>query len=133
MILSRECSERQAEWSDQSTGGVWLDKMWVENIIPADNPENVRLDSVFCPASKRTLWHRCQGGEVLIVTSGEGRVASASGERRVVRAGDAVYFAPRERHWHGAGPHTLWTYLIRSVGPVQHDDVVDDEEYNRSF
>lgn len=132
MILNRGRAGGQADWQvEEHTGGVWVDKVWVDSIISGEDPKGLRFDSVFCPPSKRTLWHRRQGGEVLIVTSGLGRVATANGERSLVQVGDAVYFPAGERHWHGAGPTTFWHYLIRSVGPAEYGDVVDDEEYRR--
>jgi quercetin dioxygenase-like cupin family protein len=134
MILSRGRSGRPAAWEEEEhTGGVWVDKVWVDNIISADKPKGLRFDSVFCPPSKRTLWHRRQGSEVLIVMAGQGRVATANGERSVVQTGDAVFFSPEELHWHGAGPTTFLHYFIRSVGAAEYGEVVNDEEYLRGF
>jgi quercetin dioxygenase-like cupin family protein len=134
MILSRGRAGGQADPEvEEHTGGVWVDKVWFDNIIRADEPKGLRFDSVFCPPAKRTLWHRRHGGEVLIITSGQGRVATESGERSIVQAGDAVYFAPGERHWHGAGPTTFVHYLIRSVGTADYGEVVGDEEFLRGF
>jgi quercetin dioxygenase-like cupin family protein len=134
MILSRGRRGGQADWQvEEYTGGVGVDKVWYDNIITADDPKGLRFDSVFCPPGKRTLWHRRQGGEVMIVTSGQGRVAAEDGLRTLVQAGDAVYFAPGERHWHGAGPTTFLHYLSRSVGSADYSDAVEEEEYLQGF
>ncbi len=129
MILSRGRSGQPAESkTEQYSKGVLID-----NILKVESPQQLRFDSVFYPPKTRTTWHSHREGEVLIVTSGQGRVASKNGERSVVRVGDAVYFAPGEIHWQGAGPTTFWHYLARSAGEAVDGEPVDDKEYLNRF
>jgi quercetin dioxygenase-like cupin family protein len=50
----------------------------------------------------RTAWHTHPLGQTLIVTSGRGWVQADGGAKQEVLPGDIVWFAPGERHWHGA-------------------------------
>ncbi len=52
----------------------------------------------------RTAWHTHPLGQTLIVLSGLGRCQRAGGSVEAIRPGDIVWFAPGERHWHGAVP-----------------------------
>src|SRR5947199_7682640 len=47
--------------------------------------------------------------ELKIVTSGLGWVQVEGGPKEEVRAGDVIWFAPGEKHWHGASPATAMT------------------------
>jgi quercetin dioxygenase-like cupin family protein len=52
----------------------------------------------------------------------------------VIRAGDRVFFAPGEDHWHGAAPDRLMTHLAMHQvdddgNAVAWGDHVTDEEY----
>jgi len=50
-------------------------------------------------------------GQTLIVTAGKGLAQSEGGPLREICAGDTVWFAPGEKHWHGAGPDTAMTHI----------------------
>jgi quercetin dioxygenase-like cupin family protein len=53
---------------------------------------------------------------------------------REVRAGDVVWFAPNEKHWHGAGPSTSMVHVaIHEALDGKHIDwleKVTDVQYN---
>lgn len=88
------------------TGVVWQDPIW-------DAPEPGRVNSIrvsFEPGA-RTNWHTHPYGQTLHVLSGVGRAQSRGGPVREIRAGDTVWFAPGEEHWHGAGPETGMEHL----------------------
>ncbi|MBT8212793.1 MAG: cupin domain-containing protein [Acidimicrobiia bacterium] len=79
----------------------------------------------------RTDWHWHPDGQVLYVTEGAGLVANAKGERVRITAGDVVYAAPDEVHWHGALPSSPMTHLSLTTGDatVWEPRKVDDGEY----
>jgi quercetin dioxygenase-like cupin family protein len=69
----------------------------------------------------------------LIVTSGCG-LAQREGEAiQKIRPGDVVWFAPGEKHWHGASPTTAMTHIAiqeQLDGKfVNWLDKVTDEQY----
>ncbi|WP_343713675.1 cupin domain-containing protein [Inquilinus sp.] len=70
----------------------------------------------------RTHWHSHPLGQLLYVLQGVGLVQRAGGPAAEVRAGDCVWFAPDERHWHGAAADSVFTYL--SIQPVWNGTAV---------
>jgi len=83
----------------------------------------------------RTAWHTHPLGQMLIVTSGRGRVQRWGGPIEEIRAGDVVWFEPDEKHWHGAAPDTAMTHI--AIQEVKNGKVVDwmehvtNEQYGR--
>jgi quercetin dioxygenase-like cupin family protein len=69
----------------------------------------------------------------LRILSGVGLVQGWGGPVREVRPGDTVYFAPDEKHWHGASPTIAMTHLaIQEAKDGRHVDWmehVSDEQY----
>jgi 4-carboxymuconolactone decarboxylase len=81
----------------------------------------------------RTAWHTHPLGQTLIVVSGCGWVQIEGGPKEEIRAGDIVWFAPGEKHWHGATATTAMSHIAiaealdgRSVDWLEH---VSDEQY----
>ena len=58
----------------------------------------------------RTAWHTHPFGQTLLVQSGLGRVQRKGGPIEEIRPGDIVWFAPGEKHWHGASPATAMSH-----------------------
>jgi quercetin dioxygenase-like cupin family protein len=92
-----------AEWF---TGQVRIDPL-----VAAVAPARAAAALVTFEPGARTAWHTHPLGQSLIVMSGLGRVQSAGGPVREVRPGDVIWFAPGERHWHGAAPMTAMSHL----------------------
>ena len=68
------------------------------------------------------------------MTSGTGRTQTWGGPIRELKAGDCVYFAPNEKHWHGAGPGTTMVHVaMQEAKDGTHVDwleQVSDAQYN---
>src|SRR5260370_39646850 len=77
----------------------------------AAEPGHVSGASVTFEAGARTAWHTHPLGQTLIVTSGLGRAQSEGGPITEIRPGDVVWFAPGEKHWHGATLTTAMTHI----------------------
>lgn len=88
------------------TGSVWQDPL-----VEAPGPARVRASLVTFAPGARTNWHTHPLGQTLFVTSGVGRVQSWGGPVREVQAGDVVWFAPGEKHWHGAAPKSVMVHV----------------------
>ncbi|MGQ7793351.1 (R)-mandelonitrile lyase [Faunimonas sp. B44] len=114
--------------SDYFTGTVWQDP-----IIDADAPARLKANLVSFDPGARTAWHTHPLGQTLYVVSGCGRVQVEGGPIREIRAGDVVWIAPGERHWHGAGPTTTMSHLAMQEGldgvAVEWEGHVTDAEY----
>ena len=91
---------------DYFTGRVWQDR-----VIAAPAPACVQALRVTFEPGARTNWHTHPLGQTLHVLSGVGLVALRGQAPSVIRAGDTVWIAPGEEHWHGAGPETMMTHL----------------------
>lgn len=96
-------------------------------------PADVRCASVTFEAGARTAWHTHPLGQTLIVTSGLGWAQRWGGPIEEIRPGDVVWFAPDEKHWHGATPTTAMTHIAIQEAlngkAVDWMEKVSEEEY----
>jgi quercetin dioxygenase-like cupin family protein len=92
--------------ADWFTGTVRIDPLFT-----APDPAMVAGASVTFEPCARTAWHTHPLGQTLIVTAGFGRAQHWGGPVEELRPGDVVWFAPGEKHWHGAGPATAMTHI----------------------
>ncbi|MBP0583112.1 cupin domain-containing protein [Labrys sp. LIt4] len=74
----------------------------------------------------RTHWHSHPLGQLLLAVSGSGLAQRRNGPLVELDPGDAVWFAPGELHWHGAGQVDAFVYV--SVQALQNDRAVDWHE-----
>jgi quercetin dioxygenase-like cupin family protein len=82
----------------------------------------------------RTNWHTHSGAQWLLVTEGRIRVQTAGAQPEDVQAGDAVVFAPGEKHWHGAAPGTRGVHLAVNVNAqTTWLEPVSDQEYEPTY
>src|SRR5574337_945779 len=83
----------------------------------------------------RSAWHTHPLGQVLIVTSGVGRVQRWGGPVEEIRAGDVVWTPPGVKHWHGASPTTAMSHIAIQEHldgkAVEWMEKVTDEQYGR--
>jgi quercetin dioxygenase-like cupin family protein len=100
---SQPSSKGPAEWF---TGTVRIDPLFA-----SPEPARAAGNSVTFEPGARTAWHTHPLGQTLIVTFGVGRVQRAGGPVEEIRPGDVVWFAPGEKHWHGAAPTTAMTHI----------------------
>jgi quercetin dioxygenase-like cupin family protein len=116
--------------SNYLTGSVRVDPLY-------EAPEPSRLHSIqvtFEPGA-RTAWHTHPVGQLLIVTAGSGWTQTAFGPVEEIRAGDVVWFAPGEKHWHGAASSTAMTHIAIQEkldgSAIAWMEQVSDEEYKK--
>jgi quercetin dioxygenase-like cupin family protein len=100
------------------TGRVRIDPM-----TAAPDPAPFSCASVTFEPGARTAWHTHPLGQALIVTAGCGWAQTDGGPVETIRAGDTVWFAPGERHWHGATAQTGMTHI--AMAPVLDGRAVD--------
>ena len=114
--------------SDWFTGTVRIDPLF-----QAPDPARVAGAAVTFEPGARTAWHTHPLGQTLIVTAGAGLVQKKGGQIEQIRPGDVVWFAPGEKHWHGASPATAMTHIAIQEAlngkPVDWMEKVTDEEY----
>ncbi len=129
MHITRSGSHASAKGpADWFTGTVRIDPLF-----PAKAPARAAGNAVTFEPGARTAWHTHPLGQVLIVTSGLGRVQRVGGPVEEIRPGDVVWFEPGEKHWHGAAPTVAMTHIAiqealdgKAVEWLEH---VTDAEY----
>jgi quercetin dioxygenase-like cupin family protein len=124
-IDSQPTRKGPAEWF---TGSVRIQPMF-----ESPEPARARGASVTFEPGARTAWHTHPLGQTLIVTYGLGWALRDGGPIEEIRPGDVVWFAPNEKHWHGATPTKAMTHIAiqealdgRVVDWMEH---VTDKEY----
>ncbi|MET0439398.1 MAG: cupin domain-containing protein [Devosia sp.] len=114
--------------ADWFTGTVRID-----TLFNPFAPERVQGAHVTFEPGARTAWHTHPLGQTLIVTSGIGRVQRLGGPVEEIRPGDVVWFAPGEKHWHGAAPGNAMTHIalqeVKDGKVVDWMEQVTDAEY----
>jgi quercetin dioxygenase-like cupin family protein len=110
--------------------GTFTGRAWLERVLTA---EGVGVNSVFFEPGSRTYWHRHGGGQLLLVSSGQGLVATRAGDGRVVRPGDVVHAPSGEEHWHGASPGAYLAHTAISLGEVEWLEEVDPAQYQATW
>ncbi|MDQ0473729.1 quercetin dioxygenase-like cupin family protein [Labrys wisconsinensis] len=97
--------------------GIASGPFWVEMLLEsAVEGENTAMRATLDPGVV-THWHSHPRGQILIVLSGVGLAQRDGGAVAEIRAGDCVWFAADERHWHGAAPESPFSYV--SIQAVQ--------------
>lgn len=92
--------------ADWFTGTVRLDAP-----IATEAPARLAGAVVTFEPGARTNWHTHPMGQTLVVTAGLGRVQREGGPIEEIRPGDMIWFAPGERHWHGAALEVAMTHI----------------------
>lgn len=122
---SRPSGKGPADWF---TGTVRIDPLF-----DAAEPARVSGASVTFEPGARTAWHTHPLGQTLIVTAGSGWVQRLGGAVEAINPGDVVWFAPGEKHWHGATATTALVHIAIQEKldgkAVEWLEKVSDEEY----
>jgi len=129
MHIKRSGSQPSARGpAEYFTGSVRIDAPFA-----GDEPARVGGATVTFEPGARTAWHTHPLGQTLIVTSGLGWAQRDGGPIEEIRPGDIVWFAPGEKHWHGATPTTAMTHIAIAEklngSPVDWLEKVTDEQY----
>jgi len=92
--------------ADNFTGTVRVDSSF-----QASTPARISGAQVMFEPGARTAWHTHPLGQILIVTSGTGRVQRWGDPADEIRQGDVVWIPPGQKHWHGAAPNSSMVHI----------------------
>lgn len=96
-------------------GDIFIGEVESQPVI-GDEARDLRLREITFHNGARNKLHTHTTDQILVVTAGEGIVATEH-EEHAVRAGDIAYIPAGERHWHGAKPGMDMThYAILGAG-----------------
>jgi quercetin dioxygenase-like cupin family protein len=128
-----EIKRNGARPSGKGPSSYFTGSVRVDPLFEAPDPARIRCAHVTFEPGARTAWHTHPLGQTLIVTSGLGRVQRQGGPAEEIHPGDVVWFAPGEKHWHGASPGTAMSHIAiqeaLNGSPVDWMDHVTDEQY----
>lgn len=97
--------------STQGAAEYFTGTVRIDPLFDAPSPARVFGASVKFEPGARTAWHTHPLGQTLIVTAGCGLAQRWGGPIEEIRSGDVIWFAPGEKHWHGAAPTTAVTHI----------------------
>jgi quercetin dioxygenase-like cupin family protein len=116
--------------ADYFTGTVRIDPLF-----SPPEPSRVAGAHVTFEPGARTAWHTHPLGQTIIVTAGCGWAQREGGPIEDIRPGDVVWFAPGEKHWHGATPTTAMSHIAiqekQDGSPVTWLEKVSEDQYRR--
>jgi quercetin dioxygenase-like cupin family protein len=119
--------------SNRGPAGWFTGTVRIDPLFTAPAPARVAGASVTFEPGARTAWHTHPLGQTLIVTAGCGWAQREGGRVETIRPGDVIWFAPGEKHWHGATAATAMTHIAiqeaqdgKSVDWLEH---VSDSDY----
>ncbi len=102
-------------------------------LVTRDDVFNSSIGNVTFDKGARTNWHKHSGGQILLVTAGEGRYQEKGKEIQILKAGDVVKIPPNVEHWHGAAPDSEFAHISIEPNIPNNQttwlDAVTDEEY----
>jgi quercetin dioxygenase-like cupin family protein len=111
-------------WTEHFTGTAWMDLLLKEPLTSTQG--DVLVTTVSFSPGVRTHWHRHEGGQLLLVTAGQGWIGDRAGGTEIVHTGDVIWTPGGEDHWHGATQSTAMTHIAITLGATQwYDEVVD--------
>lgn len=99
--------------------------------------EQVTIGNVTFEPGCRNHWHIHRadtgGGQLLLVTAGEGFYQEWGKEARILKPGDVVHIPANVKHWHGASPNSWFQHLAIEVSgencKTEWCEPVSDEDY----
>ena len=89
----------------KTSGDYFTGTVWQDPIIEAPEPASVRAAWVASSRARAPPGTPIRSGRRSTSLNGDGRVQIWGGPIKEIRAGDTVFFAPGEKHWHGAATH----------------------------
>ena len=108
MRIERPSPEKR----QRSTGEIFIGEVDSQPVV-GEEARDLRLNEITFRNGARNRLHTHTTDQVLVVTAGEGIIATEH-EEHAIRTGDIAYIPAGERHWHGAKPGksmTHWSIL----------------------
>lgn len=96
---------------DKVQNAYFTGTAWLKMLVPDDKTYNCPVYNVTFAPGARNNWHRHSGGQLLLVTSGEGYYQEKGKPARLLRAGDVVAITPDVVHWHGAAAGSRFAHI----------------------
>jgi len=119
---------------DKITNNHFTGMAWLQMLVNNDSIYHTSIGNVTFEPGARTNWHRHPGGQILLITSGEGFYQERGKPAQHLHKGDVVNIPPNTEHWHGATSDKELTHIAinprTEKGSVVWLRPVTDGEYN---
>lgn len=106
---------------------------YLNRLSANDNIWHSSIANVTFEKGARTNWHKHSGGQILLITAGEGRYQERGGEIRILKQGDVVRIPLNVEHWHGAAPDSEFAHISIETNLPNNEttwlEPVSDKEY----
>ncbi|TAK36614.1 MAG: cupin domain-containing protein [Lysobacteraceae bacterium] len=109
----------------KSAESIFVGHVETQTIVDVGR-RDLRLIEVHYKDGGRNRLHTHTTDQILVITEGEGIVATSAEEHRV-GVGDVAYIPAGEQHWHGAQPGKDMTHLAINGG-ASKTTIVDRPE-----
>lgn len=145
-ILMVECNTKQPNTAmeqnpelvfpkgEKITNNNFTGTAWLQMLVNNDSIYNTSIGNVTFEPGARTNWHKHPGGQILLVTDGQGYYQEKGKPAQHIRKGDVVRIPPDTEHWHGAAPNSSLTHIAISPNTDKGNVVwllpVTDNEYS---
>jgi quercetin dioxygenase-like cupin family protein len=145
IVLFVACNNRQPESAKEQktepvfpigniiTGNNFTGTAWLHWLVPNDSIFNCPAGNVTFEPGARTNWHKHPGGQILLITGGQGYYQESGKQALLIKKGDVVLISPDVEHWHGATSISGFTHIAINTnvqkGSVVWLQPVSDEEY----
>lgn len=128
-----EIRKNGTQHSGKGPGDYFTGTVRIDPLFQAPDPARAQGAYVTFEPGARTAWHTHPLGQTLIVTFGVGLVQRWGGRIEEIRPGDVIWFAPGEKHWHGASSGKAMTHIAiqeqLNGKAVDWMEKVSDEQY----
>ncbi len=118
---------RQAGTPSQLKSATFTGTVHADPVMPST--DGVVINNVFFSPGARTYWHTHETGQILTVTAGKGWVCMEGEAAQELKAGDTVWIAKDEKHWHGAAEDSFLLHTAISLGKTEWLEEVAETDY----
>jgi len=119
---------------DVITNNNFTGTAWLQMLVNNDSTYYTSIGNVTFEPKARTNWHKHPGGQILLITDGQGYYQEKGKSAQLLHKSDVVKIPPDAAHWHGAAPDSSLTHIAISPntdkGSVVWLQPVTDVEYN---
>ncbi|WP_319579666.1 cupin domain-containing protein [uncultured Methanospirillum sp.] len=119
---------------ERITNENFIGPVWLEILVSSDTIFNCPIYNVTFEPGTRNNWHKHPGGQILLVTNGNGYYQEEGKPVQTLKTGDVISIHPDVKHWHGATPDSWFTHLAISTNPQKGEaqwlEPVPDDEYH---
>ncbi|GAB1114432.1 cupin domain-containing protein [Shewanella algae] len=122
-----------ASQSLQGPEATFSGRVRIDNHFEPGSPSRIGAALVTFEPGARTAWHAHGAGQLLYVTEGRGWIQKAGEPKQLIEAGDTVWIAANEKHWHGASQDRAMSHVAvaeaseTAPAAIWMEKVTDDE------